>query len=291
MQAAVVISSLSRHHPDGPARIFVLHDGYESTLQDRVATSARGVELVWIAVPEDDRAGLRLPEGHYLSGASLFRLRLGELLPENVERVIYLDADVVVLQPLDDLWNFDLSDTMVGAVRDATVPWVAAPRGLDWQQFGLAPDQPYFSVGVMVVPVARWREHHVGEQAIELLAMHRLAYADQCALNIVTVGRVSLFPPRWNLQAGHVRDGGSLAWITEGVDAVNEAREHPAIVHFNTSVWPRPWEPRSAYPNRQLWLDELEHTAWSGWRPRRRPSPRLFARRLKRAAHLVVHGT
>lgn len=48
-----------------------------------------------------------------------YRLLIGELLPETVERVLYLDGAIIVRKSLRNLWPFDLENVDVGAVPDA----------------------------------------------------------------------------------------------------------------------------------------------------------------------------
>ena len=51
----------------------------------------------------------------------LARLVLDKLLPEEVEKVLYLDGDTINLAPLDEVWNTDLEEKVLGACIEATV--------------------------------------------------------------------------------------------------------------------------------------------------------------------------
>jgi lipopolysaccharide biosynthesis glycosyltransferase len=289
-QLAVVISGISRWASDLPHRIFVFHDGYDATLREVVAESATdGVELRWI-----DARSVQLDSAildHY-PPSTLFRLRMEDLMPAEVERLIYLDADTLVRAPLTELWKCELGGALVGAVRDAGVPWVASPRCLDWRQFGLPPDMPYFNAGMLVIPLDRWRARRVSERALGLLSRHAFLYADQCSLNITIAGDWRPLEPRWNLQAAHIAADSSFAWVTEPTDLLDEARRDPALIHFNgdTYGWRRPWESRCTHPLRELWYEELDRTAWAGWRPKEPNRVDVLARRVKRAGRVIVRG-
>ena len=103
-QLAVTIQSIassSRRNRDH--RIFVLHDRLGAVDRQRIEELARGtVRFEWIDGHTEGFSAMDLP--HRLTAASLFRLRVDELLPADVERVIYLDCDVIVCRPLDALW-------------------------------------------------------------------------------------------------------------------------------------------------------------------------------------------
>jgi lipopolysaccharide biosynthesis glycosyltransferase len=287
-QLATVIAGIDRSASAQPHTVYVLYDGYDGDLMCRAAQSIRGnLELRWVNAAAAKLNAAILPQ--WVPPSTLFRLRIADLLPDNVERLIYIDSDTVVRESLEGLWATDLGNRLLGAVRDPIVPWAAAPYGLAWSEFGLSPEMPYFNAGVMLIPLDRWRSEDVCRRAVELVSRHRLTHADQCALNIVAAGDFLPLPPRWNLQAGHLTGDGSLAWITEPAEAIIEARTQPAIVHFNHSNWPRPWEPRSTHPFRAQWFEDLDRTAWAGWRPKSRTAIRV-ARRIRRAGRVLRHG-
>jgi len=290
-QLAVAIASISksvtREH-----QVFVLHDGYEPALIDQLSgIASEGVSLRWLDARSSSLDDAQLPS--YLPTATVFRLRIGDLLPDEIERVIYIDADVVVRKPLNELWETALNGCVLGAVRDPVVPWAAAPAGLPWSEVGVAPDTPYFNAGVLVVEMGPWRSQRISEDALQFLARHRFLYADQCALNTVLAGSWTATGPQWNIQAGHLAGDGSLAWVTESHDTLAAAIDDPAIVHFNSSSMRRPWEHQCTHPYRDLWFEYLDRTPWEGWRPPAPAKPsraRIFARGVRRAGAILVRG-
>ena len=295
-QLAVVVSGISRCSAGRPHRVFVLHDGYEAELVARVEQAAgEHVQLDWLDARSAALERAILPPR--LPMSTLYRLQLPELLPPEVERVIYLDADTVVRAPLDELWNVDLGASLLGAVRDPVLGWVGAPNTVDWRRFGLPPDLPYFNAGVLVVPLAAWREQQLGEHLVELVTTHRFRDADQGALNVAVEGRWLRLAPTWNVQGGHLAADRSHASVVETTDALDDAVQHPSIVHFNWGFWRRPWDDRTAnsqFPPHELsglWYEELDRTAWTGWRPDlRRPSRTAVMRRRLGAARRALVG-
>jgi lipopolysaccharide biosynthesis glycosyltransferase len=288
-QVAVVIAGISRSC-EIDHDVFVLHDGFDRELQDRVdrAASSR-VRVHWI-----DATTPLLSQAHrppHLPLATLFRLRLEELLPADTDRVIYVDCDVVVRRPLTELWQLDLGDTLLGAVRDPFMPWAGAPHNLDWRAVGIPPDTRYFNGGLLLIPLRRWRECAVSERALQLVVQHQFGDAEQGALNVVAAGNWTALHPRWNLQAAHIVTDESYAWVVESPARLEEARRDPAVLHLTRGPWRKPWDDRGAvgaqapHPWREEWFEELDRTDWAGWRPNEaRPSRRSgLARRLQRA--------
>ena len=289
-QLAVALKSIVENGGEDRFDLFVLHDGMDGPLRTQLESVLDGAASVeWLDARSQATAGALLPD--YLPQASLFRLRIGDLLPDHVERVLYLDADVFVRRPLRELWTADIGDCLAGAVRDPIVPWAGAPMGLPWRDVEVAADTPYFNSGVLVIPLDRWRSEQLGRRALELLARRRLRHGDQCALNVVMKGRWAALDPSWNLQGGHLEEN-SLALVTERGDVLHAAQGDPAIVHFNHSAWGRPWLPGCTHPFGHEWLGLLDTIPWAGWRPDQRGNAqsRVKAGLARRAYWRVVRA-
>jgi len=82
-----------------------------------------------------------------------FRLLSGDILPKTVKRVIYLDPDLLVINPLRPLWEADLKGHMLAA---------AAHRGVtklvdSVNQLRLGTTTSYFNSGVLVIDLDQAR--------------------------------------------------------------------------------------------------------------------------------------
>jgi lipopolysaccharide biosynthesis glycosyltransferase len=253
----------------------------------KLERSVETLELSWFDARSSAFEEVCLPG--YLKRSSLFRLRIEELLPPEVDRVLYLDADVLVRRPLAELWDTPLDGKLIGAVRDPTSPWVSAVRGFPWREIGIPPTTPYFNAGVMLIPLDRWRGAHVGERALALLRRHEFVHADQCALNAVLCLSWQPLDRRWNTQWAHLVEDGTLAWVAETDTMSRSASEDAAVMHFNSGRMRRPWDPRCSHPYRGEWLSMVEHTAWAGWRPDRRGKGKRALQRLRKAGRVLAH--
>lgn len=271
MPLAVSLASLDAVSGGDEVVVHILHPGLPDETRARVETPLRHVRVVWYSVDERTLADAR--PSVFLSKASVYRLLLGDVLPAEMGRVVYLDADTLVRGSLVELSTVPLDGSVLGAVREAASPWAAGPLGPDWRTLGLAPDAPYFNSGVLVIDLDRWRDADVGARCLELLRERQLRWGDQDALNRVLVGTWTELPRRWNLQTVDA-DGSGLAW---GLwpDDIAAAAADPAVVHFTGRE--KPWSPEGPEAHRAQWYTALDGTAWSGWRPEAARPPRLVA--------------
>ena len=134
----------------------------------------------------------------HLTAATLLRLLLPSVL-KDIDRVVYLDCDLVVLKDITTLYDTDLLDFPLAACLDFWLtggPPFAPPIvgwGVEeWQKFlrevvRLADRKAYFNAGVMVMDLKRFRDTgliHVAEEFLEQ-TNYKTVYVDQDALNHV----------------------------------------------------------------------------------------------------------
>jgi len=114
-------------------------------------------------------------------------------LPEDVDKAIYIDADTIVVEPLENLWNIDLEGHPVaGAPDDAGFHQA--------RRLQLSADHRYFNAGVMVFDVARFRAMDI---AADVLSAFRrkgpdIVSQDQDLLNILFENDTKSLPLSWN---------------------------------------------------------------------------------------------
>jgi lipopolysaccharide biosynthesis glycosyltransferase len=256
-----------------PATAWVVHDQMAPSTQQRVEESIEGLPVTvrWCdatATPTHHR----LPYHERFPRAMYARLLVPELVPQALDRVLYLDSDVIARDDVGDLVAHPLDGAVVGAVRDAWYPWCGTSPGL--RGSGAVDEAaPYFNSGVLLLDLEQWRELEITDRVLaHLRRCPSTRFADQDAVNAVAVGRVREVAPRWNQQPSLHTRRGRFRQIYD-LDTIRAARLRPAIVHFAARV--KPWHARCGHPARADWYRELRRTAWRDWVP---PEPALVAR-------------
>jgi lipopolysaccharide biosynthesis glycosyltransferase len=244
-----------------PVRVHLVDSGLSPAGRERIGTVlAPHVELAVHQVPE--RYELRLaPENYnsYISATSMNRLDLGEILPPGLDRVLYLDADLIVLEDPAELFAADLEGRAVGAVLDAGWPHrhtEIGPDGEVEEWFDGAAPPGYFNSGVLLIDLARWRADGIQQRCAVLArsAGSRLKAPDQDILNMVLRSAWTRLPDRWNtiitaLKDPDVHEGDAeryddlLASQAPGPGRdrwIRHLRERRGIVHYSGRN--KPWQ-------------------------------------------------
>ncbi|MBR6875580.1 MAG: glycosyltransferase family 8 protein [Bacteroidales bacterium] len=192
VQAATLLRSVLDASPNGRFRVVCL---LSEELPDRMKD-----KLAWL---DEERLSLEFiplkgrlegiyTDPRYTEAASL-RLLLPELLPE-LDRIIYLDCDIIVRQDLVRLWNeTDLANNYLGAVYEAAIEGQAER----FRALGCDPAK-YFNSGFLLMNLAQMREENVSEKLLEVCRVPYLEFPDQDALNQVCQRRVLPLSPLYN---------------------------------------------------------------------------------------------
>lgn len=194
----VVMQSVIEH-TGAPICFHILHD---DTLNDQ-----NREKLVQVATQNGNRIqfhnlgdafgdSLKEKMGRYTIG-SMFRVMLPELLPD-VDKIIYLDADILVNRDIKELWDTDIQNYCLAAVPDySTVNGLETPYPVAKQE---VPTSHYFNSGVLCMNLDRIRaKGNMHENILNYLEENPSArLLDQDALNAVYGGETFLVDESWN---------------------------------------------------------------------------------------------
>lgn len=304
--AATVRSALDNLAADRKLRLFVLDGGLTSATKERLLRSwpEGRYEIRWIRV--DAQALTGLPVFGHISVVAYYRILIPRVLPSEVERVIYLDSDLIVRTDLGRLWDCALAGSWCLAAQDCAAPYLDASQALEnfhlcgrhlgsaqpvsnYRELGLRPEAAYFNSGVLVIDLGAWRDADLPRQLLACLEEHRqhVRWWDQYALNVVLSGRWGPLDLRWN-QGSHVFVYPSWRQSPFDRQTYEQLRSDPYIVHFTTGS--KPWSPPCRHPLRGDFFEYLDRTAWAGWRPSRLKRLKVMFELLKSQERRLRHG-
>ena len=257
---AVMIRSLVVTNPAERFTIHFLHgEDDDPAVRDQLGAITTDLGAVWAPAPIATAKLQGLPFAPAYGGfAACYRLLLPELLPE-VDRILYLDADVLVRRPIRPLWETDLED---GAVAAVTNPLYRHMEPRIQRDLGLPDRLAYFNSGVLVLDLDRLRRTGLDGELVAFARANagRVAWPDQDVLNAVLWRHRLRLPPRWNAMPAlwELRPE-SLPW---SAGEVAEGRQSPAIAHFLGPYKAQHY--RCTHPARSEFAGHLDRTPFAG---------------------------
>jgi lipopolysaccharide biosynthesis glycosyltransferase len=156
--------------------------------------------------------------------STLYRLKLPQIIPQDYDRVLFLDSDVLVLRSVDEMLQTDMGGLPAAAVNDVWINLNGHKITKSVRQaIDFGPDDIYFNSGVMLFDWKKVLSEKIMEQALAILHHKDLHFPDQCALNLVFRKKWKALPIECNW----------LSLVDDSLDA------NAAIRHFTDAR--KPW--------------------------------------------------
>ncbi len=239
---------------------YIFHKGdltEDSCQKIEAVADSFGSKVNFVEIPVDTLRWLPMNRPH-ISLTTYYRLVMHRFLPDNVHRLIYLDADTLATAALEDLWNTDLDGCIIaGAPDEGGI--------LQSRRLRLSATHKYFNAGVLILDMDGIRQ--VDLRALVLKAFEDygefITLQDQDLLNIIFENKTTPLDLRWNVNNRiFVKNELDPAYSDEQSSA---AAEHPGIIHFTDQR--KPWHLKCYNPYYDLYWFHLNQTPWAETQP------------------------
>lgn len=236
---AVVIASIMAKTKEKVC-FFVINDNISSEKITKLRNTAvkLNTTVEFIAVAEEQFKNVYL-SGH-VSKAAYFRLALADIMPDDIEKVIYLDVDLLVCDDIKNLWQNDIKKYALAAVPDFGI--MASNRLCRQKKevIGLPKGKEYFNSGVLLINLKKWRQENYTKQILEIINENQFPHHDQDALNKLFMNNWLTLDLRWNIIPPVYNLFPKVLFNKFFRKQALEAKRNPAIVHYAGRY--KPWE-------------------------------------------------
>ena len=200
-------------------------------------------------------------QSSHISIATYYRLFVELVLPKDIDRVIYMDCDIIVKGSIEDLYSMEIGDAALAAVYQNN-EW-ALGNG-SFERLNIPQEYGYFNAGVLLINLKYWREHDVTERLFSFIREHydQIRAHDQDTLNAVLYNEVLGISNKWNyLPIFLMSEEFSFPKTVNYSIPID-----PIVIHFVYS--PKPWDYYSAHPCTGEYFKYLDMTPFKGWKPK-----------------------
>ena len=189
--AGITITSLVHNNIQHDLNIHIVYDELLPEDMDRLKKTEqlyRNLTLHFYQITSTEGMTFVVPPGH-ITQAMYYRYLFAEMLPPEITKILYLDADIICKGDILSLWQTDLQGRVLGAVRD----WGEAKS---CGRIGLKNGR-YFNSGVLLMDLVKWRQQQL-TQKLEQIGSTKILWGDQDALNGVIDGDFVELPKKYN---------------------------------------------------------------------------------------------
>ena len=195
----------------------------------------KNCSIEFIQVDKSKFENLYLPNKKgYLSISAYYRFVISDIF-KNLDRILYVDCDVIATSSVNEFYNMDFNDMYVAVIKDTACEENQRRLGFDSSEI-------YFNSGVMLINLQLWRKNE-----ISTLLFNKIneGLDDQDILNIVLKGKKNFVDDKWNWQ---------------GKAKNYKEKVYPNLIHFITAY--KPWVTGSKQGFNNEYFKALKLTPW-----------------------------
>lgn len=230
---SIMLESLIRHNKDINIVAYSFKDDLsESAIRKLEKIMEKHGELRMCYLPMEakeiiDRAPL---VGGYISKATYYRLMLPYVVGDEVDKIIYLDGDILIRGSLREVYERELKGALIGGIRDYNADEFESSRGVN----------AYINAGVLVIDIKNMKKKYPQEQLLKemsALIKRNNLLADQDIINSIFNNQIKLLPIIYN---NH--------YLVQKKFALKERKimKDTIVAHFSGSI--KPWTKEYFFP-------------------------------------------
>lgn len=248
--------------------IYIMTEGLKAEnqkiIEEEVVAKGGRVHFCQVDSTLIDNLPLSKAEGlNHISKATYYRLLIADILPKEIDRVLYLDCDIIVNDSLEELWGIDMTGKAIAAS-----PQIGS--GHDCERLGYPIEDGYFNAGVTMMNLAYCRDNGITEELLTYASVNhdKLRFNDQDVLNGVLHNRSIHILPQWNMTSacfvyelskrGDKRNGKVINDYAAAKRNIRERGMNPCIVHYVSK--PKPWSDNCVHPLYHLYYEYASKT-------------------------------
>lgn len=203
----------------------------------------------------DDTHFNKLPTQKIFPISMYFRFILPIINP-NLSKILYIDADIICLNNINELLSLNLNQNIIAAVPDTNEMNIYRNKELNLK------NHLYFNSGMMLINIPEWNKNNISNKLIDLLntSSYNFKFPDQDALILILTQKVTYLPKKFNYFNGF------CPWHKDSI-----TNKEIILLHFTSS--PKPWDlgwevsSMSNDYNRDLYKTYENQTPWKNASP------------------------
>lgn len=181
---------------------------------------------------------------------------------KNVDKIIYLDSDIIINGSLEEMWNINLLDNHFGLVKTTSKDSV--------KLLGLKKNDNFYNDGVALVNAKKLREDNMIDKFQKFIDKFNgnPPVLSEGTINVVCKKSILEIHPKFNyLTVFSMFKNRSLSVISNEKEfypnaVINEARNSPIVIHYLAGWYNRPWEQGCKHPLKDQYLYYKNKSVW-----------------------------
>lgn len=255
----IMLTSLFENNKELDFCIYILVEQLSNKSKNKFATLAKiyNQRIEIITVDGEKLKDCPIRTGDHVSIATYYRLLAPILLPSDVDKILYLDCDMVINGNILELYNEDIDECPIAMSKDE-----AFFSEEKYERLNYSKSHVYKNAGVALINIEYWRKNNIAEKCLEYISKYpeRVKFHDQDTLNAVLHKEMKLLPIKYNLQTGFLLTQ-YTQYYKEDIKEIMHIATSPTIIHYTGPN--KPWHKNSKHPFTKRYLHYKNISLWS----------------------------
>lgn len=260
MPCGVTMISVLANNKNKPITFHIIGMGLKEESKERLSSISdkySNVSILFYEIRKEflESYNFSLYDSKHLSIAAYSRLFLGDILSKDIDKVLYLDCDMIITKDLSELWSINIENYSVAGVIDLNV---SEPKTFEY--LGYSSTFQYINSGMLLINLKYWREHDLIKVFLDYyIEKHdKLIFHDQDIINGTLYETTLLLPIKYNVI--------DYYYLSKRKDFPNyqeelfEAMTDPVVIHY-TSI-NKPWLKSCLHPLKKEFLKYKGISPW-----------------------------
>lgn len=256
MPLGVCVTSIFENNKDNKVCIHILTQGFSQKNLQKLNATADYYGQQILVYNVDDSIFDKFPVLDVISKATYLRFLFADVLPSYINKLLYLDCDVIVINRLENLYSIDISNSPFAAAEDRSSDDI-----IDRNRIEIF-DGIYFNAGVLLMNLEYWRKNNCFREIYTFLANNpeKCLWLDQDALNILYHNTVKIIPVKYNFLISYIEPLETLRLHKSKWIGIVESSKDIVVIHYATKG--KPWHKNIKHPLKCVWLYFYKKSFW-----------------------------
>ena len=235
--AACIKSLINHTSRENQYNIHILHEDITPKNQERIKEmETDNVSISFENVSKRiEKIRKKLSIRDYYSYTTYYRMFIADMFPQ-YDKVLYLDADTIILKDVAELYQYELEKNYVGAVNEQVMINHDIFGGYVEQVLGIS-RMAYFNAGVLLINSKQFRRQNILQKFVDLINQYTFVVTqDEDYLNIICQDKILWIDIIWNYQTS---------------DPVDRDLNDIGIIHYAYAV--KPWHSKDIRNSKVYW--------------------------------------
>ena len=223
-----MLKSLFLNNPEETFTVYLMHSSIKEeeldVLKSFIAHHGSELEIIQL----NDSHFSNAPTLFYYTKEMYYRLLAHKFLPENINRILYLDPDTLVINSIKELYEMDINDYLYAAAYH-DIPSIKEINKIRLRPYGI---DAYYNSGVLLMNLDLHRKFIREEKIYELIKRKspKLIMPDQDILNALYAKKIKSIDEK--LYNYDVRYFHYYKITTNSLWDMDYVIKHTVVLHF-----------------------------------------------------------